>query len=272
MSADTLARDCREDRAPGLLRAGAAAVNTLRLHPHARDGVTVVGTIRASGLLRASRSFAEGHAARVVVGHLGPGMVRGDAFAIDGRVAAGAHLIVAGQMATRVLSGPDPVTTTARWVVERGARLDLIAEPTLVAAGAAYDARLTIALEPGARAVVTELVRRERGAALRVETTVLRGERRALVDVLRFDADDDDDTAIGTLAVFGPADLAALDAVAERYDTADRYAGRANNGTTGHGVRIGVGTLRDGDVLVRVRGTSTWAVREALDALRRAQI
>ncbi|MDB5072549.1 MAG: UreD urease accessory protein [Candidatus Eremiobacteraeota bacterium] len=233
--------------------------NTLRLEAHERDGTTVVGTIRAGGLLRASRAFAEGAAARVVVSHLGPGMVRGDAFASSGRVAPGAHLIVAGQMATRVLSGPDPVINAARWVVERGARLDVIAEPTLVASGASYDARLALALEPGARAVVTELVRRERGAALRVAMHVMRGERCALADVLALGADDAEDAAIGTLTVFHAigGDEPCLDALDREADLHDE-------------VRIGIGRLRDGDVLVRITGRSAWAVREALDRLREA--
>ena len=230
------------------------STNTLHLEAHGRDGTTVVGTIRGTGLLRASRPFTEGTAARVVVGHLGPGMVRGDVFATSGRVATGAHLIVAGQMAMRVLSGPDRVTSTAYWTVERDARLELIAEPTLVAAGASYDACLEIALEPGARAIVTELVRREPGAALRIATIVHRGERAALIDVLRFDAGDPYDAAVGTLALFGPADLDALDSVAD---------GRKD-------VRIGIGRLRDGDVLARVVGASTWAVRAALDTVRSA--
>jgi urease accessory protein UreH len=226
--------------------------NTLRLEAHGRDGATVVGTIRGGGLLRASRAFAEGSATRVVVGHLGPGMVRGDAFATSGRVATGAHLIVAGQMATRVLSGPDTVTSTASWVVEHGARLDLIAEPILVAMGASYDARLEAALEPGARLIVTELVRREPGAALRVATVVRRGDRAALIDVLRFAADDPEEAAIGTLAIFSPVDLTALDHAADACNE----------------VRIGIGHLRDGDTLVRILGASTWAVRKALDTLR----
>ena len=50
-------------------------------------------------------------------------------FATSGRGAPGAHLIVAGQMATRVLSGPDPAINAASWVVVRAARLDVIAEP-----------------------------------------------------------------------------------------------------------------------------------------------
>jgi len=228
--------------------------NALSLEAHERDGRTVVARVRAGGLWRTSRPFRDGDAARVVVSQLGPGMVRGDAFAVSGRVARGAHLIVAGQMATRVLSGPEPVTSAAEWTVEGGGCLELRAEPTLIAAGAAYDARITLRLEPGARAHVVELVRRERGAALRVVTVALRGERHALVDALRFDPGDDDDGAIGTLIVLGPVDLAALDRAAERCA----------------GVRVGIGVTRDGDVLVRVVGPQVWPVRVALDTIRAA--
>ena len=229
--------------------------NALRLDAHGRDGRTVVGRIRAEGLCRASRPFRDGAAARVVVSHLGPGFIRGDAFTSGGRIEAGAHLIVAGQMATRVLSGPESVTSVAEWYVAAGATLELLPEATLVCAGAWYDARTQLHLEPGARAVVMEVVHRERGAALASATIARRGERLALHDALRFAADDEDAGAIGTIAVFGAhAGAAALDAVA------DSLAG----------VRIGVGTLRDGDVLARVTGESVWDVRAALCALRLA--
>ena len=229
--------------------------NALLLQAHARDGRTVVGRIRTGGLCRASRPFREGAAARVVVSQLGPGLVRGDAFASSGRVEAGAHLIVAGQMATRVLSGPDPVTNTAAWAVAAGATLEILAEPTLVCAGASYESRTELELAPGARAVVVELVRREHGASLKIATVARRGERLALHDALRFAADDADAGAIGTLAVFGAhAGLEALDRAAD----------------TCANVRIGAGALRDGDLLARVVGASVWDVREALAALHAA--
>ena len=229
--------------------------NALHLQAHGRDGRTVVGRIRAEGLWRASRPFREGAAARVVVSQLGPGLVRGDALASGGRVDAGAHLIVAGQMATRVLSGPAAVTTAAVWDVAASATLELVAEPTLVCAGASYASRTELRLEPGARAVVVELVHRARSAALTVATVVRHGDRLVLHDVLRFAPGDDDVGAIGTLAVFGAhAGLAALDAAADRCAA----------------VRIGIDALRDGDVLARVAGESVWHVREALEALRTA--
>jgi urease accessory protein UreH len=225
--------------------------NALRLDACARGGRTVVERVRAGGLWRTSRPFRDGDAARVVVSQLGPGMVRGDAFAVSGRVQRGAHLIVAGQMATRILSGPEPATSAAEWIVEEGASLELLAEPTLVAAGAVYDARLVLRLAAGARACVVELVRRERDAALHTVTTAMRRDRHALIDALHFDAGDDDAGAIGTLLVLGVNDVAAL----------DRAAGECQ------GVRVGIGIGRDGDALVRVVGGEVWPVRDALTAI-----
>ncbi len=234
----------------------AAGVNAVWLEARARDGRTVVDRIRTTGLCRASRAFHEGPAARVVVSQLGPGMVRGDAFAAAGAVARGAHLVVAGQMATRVLSGPDTVTSAASWSIEPGATLELLAEPTLVSAGAAYEARTELLLQPGARAVVVEVVRRERGAALAVATVARRGERLACADSLRFAGDDEETSATGTLLVFGGANRAALD--------------RARGAHPG--VRFGTDVLRDGDLLARAVGTSVWDVRAALLALRAAAL
>jgi urease accessory protein UreH len=228
------------------------STNALQLEAQARDGRTVLSRIRSSGLSRSSRPFREGDAARVVVSQLGPGMVRGDAFALGGRVAPGAHLIVAGQMATRVLSGPEPVTTNAEWHVESGATLELLAEPTLICAGASLVARTHLTLAGDARAIVLELVRREPGAALSVSTTVRIGERLALADTLRWDADDDEDRALGTLVAIGMSiDVEALDRIAD----------------TLTGVRAGIGTLRTGGVLARIRGESVWAVQAAVRAL-----
>ena len=231
-----------------------AIANTVWLEAHARDGRTVVERMRTSGLCRASRVFREGAAARVVVSQLGPGMVRGDVFAAGGTVASGAHLIVAGQMATRVLSGPRPVAATTRWTVEPDAALELRAEPTLVCAGAAYATRTELVLRPGARAAAIEVLHREPGAACTAVLLARRGDRLVCADALRFAADDDQATAVGTLAIFGAARPAALDGVAGSHPN----------------LRIGIGTLRDGDVLARVIGPSVWDVHAALLALREA--
>jgi hypothetical protein len=225
--------------------------NRLRLEAQARGGCTIVSRIRGEGLLRASRPFHEGAASRVVVAHLGPGMIRGDAFATGGSVAPGAHLIVAGQMATRVLSGPEPAVHDAVWHVGREGTLDLQPEPVLVGAGTAYLGTTELHLAPGARVRVREIVLCERGASVRTTLTGRRDRRLAFVDALTLEGDADAH-AIGTLLFAGSVDLAALDARADAL----------------RGVRAGIGVLRDGDVLVRVAGTGVREVAAALDALQ----
>lgn len=176
--------------------------NRLRLEAQARGGCTIVSRIRGEGLLRASRPFHEGAASRVVVAHLGPGMIRGDAFATGGSVAPGAHLIVAGQMATRVLSGPEPAVHDAVWHVGREGTLDLQPEPVLVGAGTAYLGTTELHLAPGARVRVREIVLCERGASVRTTLTGRRDRRLAFVDALTLEGDADAH-AIGTLLFAG---------------------------------------------------------------------
>ena len=189
--------------------------NRLRLEAQARGGGTIVSRIRGEGLLRASRPFHEGAASRVVVAHLGPGMIRGDAFATGGTLAPGAHLIVAGQMATRILSGPEPALHEARWDVDAGAILELLPEPVLVSAGTAYEGTTELQLAPGARAIVSELVVCELGASVRATLLGRRGARCAFVDTLLLDGTDRDACAVGTLLIAGLADISALDACAD---------------------------------------------------------
>lgn len=156
-------------------------------------------------------------------------------------------------MATRVLSGPQCVTSTNRWVVEAGATLELLPEAALVCAGATLETRTEVALDRSARAVLIDMVHRERGAALNAVTIVRVGTRCALHDALRFDAGDDDAGAIGTLAAFGTG---------TSVDVLDRAADDQAK------VRIGCGELRDGGLFARVTGERVWDVREALYALR----
>jgi len=228
------------------------SANRLLLEARAAGGRTLVSRIRADGLLRASRPFREGTASRVVVAHLGPGMIRGDAFAIGGEVAPGAHLVVAGQMATRVLSGPEPATHDARWHVHAGARLELRPEPVLVSGGAAYVGTTTLVLEDGASATVSEIVLRERGAAVRTTIVVRRATRLALVDALAIDAEAPAAPAVGTLLFLADVDVGALDACADAMPD----------------VRVGIGTFREGDVLLRVTGAGVREIDAALRVLR----
>jgi urease accessory protein UreH len=232
------------------------SANTLLVQAERRNGATAVSRLLADGLWRTSRSFHEGSATRIVLAQLGPGMIRGDRFASRGTVGPGAHLIVAGQMATRILPGREPVTTSASWSVEAGGRLELLAEPTMICEGAAYETRLTLALAADAIAVVCEIIVCAESATARIATTVTRDGHTVVVDVLEL-ADDARDKAanvVGTLIVLGPADLAALDRAADECPNA----------------RIGIGTFQAGDTLVRIAGTHVQPVREALARLHDA--
>jgi urease accessory protein UreH len=156
-------------------------------------------------------------------------------------------------MATRIFPGDAAVTTTARWTVAVGGTLELRNEPTIVTAGAALDARLTIALEGDAKAVISDIVSRAADSAVRTAMTVERAGRIVLIDVLQLDdASAGDDAVIGTLTILAPVDVAALDRTADLCGD----------------VRIGIGTFRDGDTLVRIAGDAVMPVREALTRLQ----
>ena len=227
--------------------------NTLHLAAERRNGSTVLARVHAQGLWRSSRPFRDGIATRLVVSQLGPGMIRGDRFNTTGTVAQDAHLIVTGQMATRILPGSAPVTTRATWTVADGGTLELLNEPTIVTAGAALDAQLTLQLEGAARAVVSDIVSRTASANVRTAMKVERGGRIALIDVLQLDGDlNDADAVIGTLTILGGrTDLAALDRTADACE----------------GVRIGIGSFESGDVLARIVAAQVTPVREALTRL-----
>jgi len=141
--------------------------------------------MRADGLWRTSRPFSRRFGRAHRAGAAWTGLIRGDRFASSGTVGPGAHLIVAGQMATRILPGQQPVTTSATWSVEAGGMLELLAEPTMICEGAAYDMRLTLALAGDARAILSEIVVCAESATARIETTVTRDGHTVVVDVLK---------------------------------------------------------------------------------------
>lgn len=226
--------------------------NTLHLAAERHAHGTILARAYAGGLWRTSRAFREGSATRVVTAQLGPGMIRGDHFTTHGTVGPGAHLIVAGQMATRILPGDAPVTTTACWTVAPGGTLELRNEPTIVTAGAALDARLSIELEGSAHAVITDIVSLAAGATVRTAMKVERDGHVVLVDVLQLDeAAANEDRVIGTLTILRPVNVADLDQAADACPN----------------VRIGIGTYHQGDTLVRIAGTAVMPVREALTRL-----
>ena len=219
-----------------------------------RGGRTVIARLRADGLLRASRPFADGEDARLMFGHLGPGYVRGDKFRTDGHVASGAALFVTGQQSARVLSGPDAVSAYAAWIIEDGASLTVIGEPTLIASGAGYIARTHYTIGRDAQVCALDVSRRDSDARLEVRTTVQNAAGELLlIDAMRIDAESDEMLAIGTLLFAGRRPpTPELDAAADASATDT--------------VRLGVGTFADGAV-VRALGTSVRDVRAALETV-----
>jgi len=111
------------------------------------DGRTRLRAIRCEGLSRSSRAFAApAGAVRVVLSTLGPGVLAGDRFSLDGRLAERASLIACGQMATPVFAGAAPSQTDAGWQVADGATLIVAGEPLLLEAGSAHAAEATFAV------------------------------------------------------------------------------------------------------------------------------
>ena len=56
---------------------------------------------------------------------LGPGVLAGDRFTLEGSVDERASLVAAGQMATPVFAGASPSQTDAEWLIADGAMLEL---------------------------------------------------------------------------------------------------------------------------------------------------
>jgi hypothetical protein len=209
----------------------------------------VIERVRYEGTARCSRTFEDGGAARIMLSQLGPGVVRGDAFDVRGSVAAGAHLIVTEQAATRVLGGTQPSTYAAHWSVAAGATLELRAEPVIAQAPGEHTIVTEIECEPGAIVMLRDAASVTNGACVRLRTLVRIGGRERFCDSIELR----DVSALGTFALIGAA------CAVEPFDAFAAAAVPA--------VRVGIGTLRDG-IFARVLAPAIWPVREALDGLR----
>jgi urease accessory protein UreH len=227
-----------------------SVANDLHLAAEYRDERTVLSRVRTDGLWRASRPFREGNATRIVLSHLGPGMIQGDSFHSTGTVSSNAHLIVREQMATRILPGRNAASASAYWTVAPGARLDLIFEPVIVTSGASYNGKLFITAGADSVVVVSELLVCESGASAKTSMTIERHGRVEAIDNLRLDGPSE---STGTLVIVGHEDREALNLAL------------AND----ENVRVGVGQLRGGAILARVAGPIS-AVQTALKTLRTA--
>lgn len=111
------------------------------------------------------------------------GPLGGDEVVVRVMVAAGAALAVRSVAATLVLPGPAARRSRWRWEVSAAAdaRVTLIPEPTIVAAGADHDALLEVDAAAGASIVAAERVQLGRGPA-EADGCGWSGETRVRVD------------------------------------------------------------------------------------------
>lgn len=216
----------------------------------ARTGRTRLRAIRCEGLSRSSRAFAApAGAIRLVLSALGPGVLGGDCFTLDGTLDVHASLVACGQMATPVFAGTSPSRTDAGWSVADGAQLVVAGEPLLLEPGSTHAAAATFAIEGSGSAIVVDTFGLRGGARLSMRT-------RATLDgkLVYRDAYD----ISGELAgAFGTVTLIAADA-ALRATFIARALARAK--TSAEAVRAGTGETA-GAAVVRLHGARVWDVR-----------
>jgi urease accessory protein UreH len=220
-----------------------------------RGARTVVTRSHHAGLARSSRLPRRSDGgAHVMLGTLGPGVLRGDRFVTSGRLGPGASLVVTGQMATPVFPGA-AATIEAHWDIATGARLCAIGQPLVPLAGSSLTSVLTFDVAGSGLAIAGETLALGHDATLGARTIGRIDGAVVLRDVLEL----------------RPA-LAQAEAVGSVYAIAADAALRAR--LTGAawalveaipGVRGGVGGC-DGAVVVRVVG-APFAVGEATAAV-----
>jgi urease accessory protein len=217
-----------------------------------RGGRSCIARVRYDGLSRVSRARRDGDAVGVVLGHLGPGIIGGDRYALDVRVEPHASLVVTGQMATPVYARTGASSMHAHWRVDAGASLVVRAEPLMLDAGARHDAHATIDVAADASAIVADIVTVAPGALVRLRTNARIDGHLVARDAcdLRAGAG-----AVATLIVVC-ADGGARAAMAALLDPIVASA---------PGVRGGVGTL-PGALVVRATGARVWAAQRLVEA------
>jgi urease accessory protein UreH len=224
------------------------AAGSIALACAAAGGRTRLRALRCEGLSRSSRAFAEpAGAIRLMLATLGPGVLGGDAFALDGAVEPGAALVAGGQMATPVFAGDAPSRSDATWSVAAGARLHVASEPLLLEPGSAHVAAARFTLEADAVALVAETFALRGRATLALRTHATIDGRLVFRDAVELAGERPE--AYGTVA------LIAADAGLRA-----AFAARAGAYAAGGGpVRAGVGETA-GAVVVRLMGARVWDV------------
>lgn len=228
------------------------AAGSVALTCDAREGRTRLRSLRCEGLARSSRPFAgPSGALRLVLSTLGPGVLGGDRFTLDGRVAERASLVACGQMATPVFAGAAPSCTEADWQVGDGATLLVASEPLLLEGGSTHYAGAALALEGSAAVTIVDTFALRGPARLSMRTRATLDGRLVYRDAL--------DLSGANGGAFGTVTLIAADAGA-RHVFLERAleAGRAFAAT----VRLGAGETTAA-VVVRLAGARVWDVRAA---------
>jgi urease accessory protein UreH len=218
-------------------------------------GRTRLRAIRYEGLSRSSRAFAApAGAIRLVLSTLGPGVLSGDRFTLDGTVGERASLVACGQMATPVFAGTAPSQTDAEWHVAAGATLLVSGEPLLLEADSTHAAGASFVLEGNGTAIVVDTFGLRGSARLSMRT-------RATLDgclVYR----DAYDVAGDLTGAFGTVTLIAADPNAR----AAFLAHAQTTVETTASVRAGIGET-SASVVVRLSGERVWDVRAAALAI-----
>lgn len=222
----------------------------------ASAGRTCLRAIRCEGLSRSSRAFAApAGAIRLVLSTLGPGVLAGDRFILDGAVAERASLIACGQMATPVFAGATPSQTDAGWQVADGAALLVAGEPLLLEPGSMHAAGATFALTGSGKAIVVDTFGLRGSARLSMRTSATLDGKLVYRDA--YDISGDLAGAFGTVTLI-TADAAARAAFLDHATAmCERVAGA---------VRAGTGETAAAAV-VRLHGARVWDVRAAALAM-----
>lgn len=213
------------------------------------DGTTRLRSIRCEGLSRSSRAFAAPSGAlRLVLSTLGPGVLSGDRFSVDGTVAQHASLVAGGQMATPVFAGADPSQTDAVWQVADGGALIVAGEPLLLEPGSTHAAGATFALAGSGTAIVIDTFGFRGPARLSMRTHATLDGKLIYRDA--YDVDGDRAGAFGTVTLLAAdaGERAAFLARAQRIAAATATV-RAGTGETAAAI------------VVRMHGARVWDVR-----------
>jgi len=241
-----------------------------------------VAPLHVQGLL--ARVAAERGCAEVVILNVAGGVVGGDTF--DQRITAepGAAVRVLTAGATRLyrVAGAVPARATTVLRVAAGARLEYLPDDIIPYAGALYESRMELDLEPGAHAIVTEVVgpgRLHRGELFAYRRLTLRVRAdQAGVPLLRETLTLDPALWMaGRNLVFGPyTHLATLYAFGIAASAETIVAGELHALMEAAGIHGGVTRGSQDVIVLRAAGSSAYTllkmVRAAADRCRRHMI